>query len=323
MWGEELIEGDVQHARLGLAAAVEFWWQEQGPATRARLQAFSDGINSACAENSSLGATRREVLPVGPRDVVARTFSMFFEFSRFWDQGLAFPRVGGPGLLGGGSSAWAVGAEKSSTGEGLLLINPHIPWIDPYRMFEARILFPERSCHGATPIGLPWQSFAYTQHVGWTHTVNPLLQLWVYELDVTGGRYLHDGGHVPFETHVHLVIVRGGDPVSVTERRSLHGPVIEAPDGTLVAIRVAGVLHQPVTTALECWWQMSLAETVEELFDVEERWRLPMFNILAADSSGSVGAAFFGATPTCPGGSFDDSRRRPCPATALPSSGPA
>lgn len=310
LWDEEFLEGDVQHARLGLEAAMETWWQAQGAATRTRLQAFCDGINESCAENPALGGDRREVLPVGPRDVVARTFSMFFEFSRFWDQGLAFPPVGGPGLLGGGSSAWAVRAEKSSTGEAMLLINPHIPWIAPYRMFEARTLSPERSCHGATPIGLPWQSFAYTRKIGWTHTVNPLPQLWVYELEVTGDRYLHDGALVPFETQEHLVTVRGAEPVRVMARRSIHGPVIEAPDGTLVAIWVAGVLHQPVTTALECWWQMSLAETVDELFDTQEQWPLPMFNVLAADSSGSVGAAFCGATPARPGGTFDDSRRR-------------
>lgn len=310
LWGEEFLEGDVHHARLGLEDAVETWWQAQVPETRARLQAFCDGINAACAEDRSLGGDRREVLPVGPRDVVARTFSMFFEFSRFWDQELAFPSVGGAGLLGGGSSAWAVGAERSSTQESLLLINPHIPWIAPYQMFEARTLSPERSCHGATPIGLPWQSFAYTQHLGWTHTVNPLPQLWVYELEVTGDQYLHDGELLPVTVQEHLVPVRGGDAVRVPERRSIHGPIIEAPDGAQVAIRVAGVLHQPVTTALECWWQMSLCENVEELFDVQEQWPLPMFNILAADSHGSVGAAFCGATPTRPGGAFEDSRRR-------------
>ncbi|APX31806.1 hypothetical protein BH708_02720 [Brachybacterium sp. P6-10-X1] len=310
LWGEEFLEGDLQHAQLGLDAAVDTWWQEQQTGTRTRLQSFCDGVNDACNEDPSLGGDRREALPVGPRDVIAHTFALFFGFARFWDQGLAFPAAGGPGLLGGGSSAWAVSAEKSSKGEALLLINPHIPWIAPYRMFEARTLSPDRNCHGATPIGFPWQSFAYTEHVGWTHTVNPLPQLWVYELEVSDDHYLHDGVPVPFEMREHLVAVRADDPVAVTERRSVHGPVIDAPDGTPVAIRVAGVLHQPVTTALECWWRMSLAETVEELFDVQEQWPLPMFNILAADSSGSIGAAFCGATPARPGGAFDDSRRR-------------
>lgn len=64
-------------------------------------------------------------------------------------------------------------AERSGTGEALLMINPHIPWVGPYRMFEARTVSPGRHCHGATPIGFPWQSFAYTPEVGWTHTVNP------------------------------------------------------------------------------------------------------------------------------------------------------
>ncbi|GAA1487657.1 penicillin acylase family protein [Brachybacterium sacelli] len=310
MWGEEFVEGDVMHARFGLDAAVQTWWLAQEDQTLTRLEAFCDGFNEACAEDPARGGDRREALPITPRDVVAHTFALFFGFARFWDQELAFPAVGGPGLLGGGSSAWAVSAEKSSTHESLLLVNPHIPWVGPYRLFEARTMSPGRRCHGVTPIGFPWQSFAYTSHLGWTHTVNPLPQLWVYELEVSGDQYRFDSDLIPFTTQEHVVEVRGGDAVRVTERRSVHGPVTEAPDGTLVAIRVAGVLHEPVTTALEAWWQMSLAETVPALFSAQERRPLPMFNIIAADSTGSVGAAFCGATPRRPGGAFDDSRRR-------------
>lgn len=310
LWGEEFLEGDVQHARLGLEAAVETWWVAQEAETCARLQAFCEGFNAACAEDPARGGTRREALPVTPRDVVAHTFALFFGFARFWDQGLAFPTAGGPGLLGGGSSAWAVSAEKSTTGVSLLLINPHIPWVGPYRLFEARTLSPGRSCHGVTPIGFPWQSFAYTGHLGWTHTVNPLPQLWVYELETTGDHYLFDGDTIPFEAREHHVEVRGGEAVTVVERHSIHGPVLEAPDGATVAIRVAGVLHEPVTTALEGWWQMSLADSVPALLAAQERWPLPMFNLLAADSAGSVGAAFCGATPHRPGGTFEESRRR-------------
>lgn len=310
LWGEEFLDGDVQHARLGLEAAVETWWVAQEAQTRARLQAFCEGFNAACAEDPARGGERREALPVTPRDVVAHTFALFFGFARFWDQGLAFPAAGGPGLLGGGSSAWAVGAEKSSTDESLLMINPHIPWLGPYRLFEARTLSPGRSCHGVTPIGFPWQSFAYTSHLGWTHTVNPLPQLWVYELETAGDQYLFDGETIPFESREHHVEVRGGGTVTITERRSVHGPVTEAPDRATVAIRVAGVLHEPVTTALEGWWQMSLADSVPELFAAQEQWPLPMFNLIAADSTGSIGAAFCGATPHRPGGTFDESRWR-------------
>jgi acyl-homoserine-lactone acylase len=310
LWGEEFLGGDVDHARLGLEAAVETWWLAQEEGTRQRLEAFCEGFNAACAEDPDLGGARREALPVTARDVVAHTFALFFGFARFWDQGLAFPTAGGEGLLGGGSSAWAVTAERSGTGEALLMINPHIPWVGPYRMFEARTVSPGRHCHGATPIGFPWQSFAYTPEVGWTHTVNPLPQLWVYELETDGDRYRLGEELVPVGTREHRVEVRDGDPVTVTERRSVHGPVTTAPDGTTVAIRVAGVLHEPVTTALESWWQMSLAGSVQELLDAQERWPLPMFNIIAADASGSIGAAFCGATPHRPGGSFEDSRYR-------------
>lgn len=310
LWGEEFLDGDLQHAGLGLEVAVETWWVAQEEPTRQRLEAFCEGFNAACAEDPDLGGARRAALPVTARDVVAHTFALFLGFARFWDQGLAFPTVGGDGLLGGGSSAWAVTAEKSRTDEGLLMINPHIPWVGPYRMFEARTVSPGRRCHGATPIGFPWQSFAHTPDVGWTHTVNPLPQLWVYELETAGDRYRLGEQLVPFEVREHRVEVRDGEAVTVNERRSVHGPVTTAPDGATVALRIAGVLHRPVTSALESWWRLSLAGDVRELFAAQERWPLPMFNIIAADSSGSIGAAFCGATPHRPGGSFEDSRRR-------------
>lgn len=310
LWGEEFLDGDLQHARLGLEAAVETWWAAQEATTRQRLEAFCEGFNAACAEDPDLGGARREALPVTARDVVAHVFALFFGFARFWDQGLAFPTAGGEGLLGGGSSAWAVSAQRSRTGEALLMINPHIPWIGPYRMFEARTVSPGRRCHGATPIGFPWQSFARTPEVGWTHTVNPIPQLWVYELETDGDRYRLGEELVPVETCEHHVEVRGSETVTVTERRSVHGPVTTAPDGATVALRIAGVLHRSVTSALECWWQMSLAGSVRDLFAAQERWPLPMFNIVAADAAGSIGAAFCGATPHRPGGSFEDSRHR-------------
>lgn len=310
LWGEDFVDSDVEHARLGLETGIETWWVGQEEQTCTRLQSFCNGFNEACAEESSRGGDRREALPVTPRDVVAHTFMLFFGFARFWDQGLAFPPAGGPGLLGGGSSAWAVSADRSSTGGALLMVNPHIPWVGPYQLFEARTISPGRSCHGVTPIGFPWQSFAYTRDIGWTHTVNPLPQLWVYKLDTIGEEYRFDGELVPFEEREHLVEIRGSEAVTVTERRSVHGPVKQAPDATLVALRIAGLLHAPVTSALEAWWQMSLAETVPDLFAVQDRWPLPMFNIIAADSAGSIGAAFCGATPHRPGGAFDDSRRR-------------
>ena len=40
LWGEEFVDGDVQHARLGLETAVQTWWLAQEEQTHARLQAF-------------------------------------------------------------------------------------------------------------------------------------------------------------------------------------------------------------------------------------------------------------------------------------------
>ncbi|MGX6607889.1 penicillin acylase family protein [Micromonosporaceae bacterium Da 78-11] len=316
LWGGDFTPGDVEHAQLGLESHVEEWHTAQQEATLARLRAFCDGFNTACAEDPRRGAGRREVLPVTPRDVTAHVLKFLLGFARFWDEGLAFPPPPG-GLLGGGSSAWAVTAERSSTGEAMLLINPHVPWAGPYRMFEARTICPGRRYHGIATLGFPWQSMGYGRDMGWAHTVNPIPQLWVYDLTVIDDHYLYDDALLPLQQREHTVDVRGEQAVTVIERRTVHGPVLTAPDGADVAIRIAGVLHWPATTALESWWQMSLATSVRELLEVQDRWPLPVFNILAADSSGSIAAAYCGTAPQRPGGRFDDSRRR------LPGNDPA
>lgn len=59
LWGEEFLSGDVDHARLGLEAAVETWWLAQEEGTRRRLEAFCEGFNAACAEDPDLGGARR------------------------------------------------------------------------------------------------------------------------------------------------------------------------------------------------------------------------------------------------------------------------
>jgi acyl-homoserine-lactone acylase len=198
-----------------------------------------------------------------------------------------------------GSNSWAVAGKRSTTGNAMVMINPHLSWsLKFHRFFEFRTVSPGRDFHGCTLLGVPWQSMGYSPHVSWGHTVNPIRNLVVFELaDVEDGSYGFDGGRVDFETREHRIEVRGAEPVTVTERRSVHGPVVTAPDGKDVAIRIAGVLSNPAYHALEGWWQLSLARSVQELFDIHDRLWLPMFNITAGDAHGSVGALFCGTPP--------------------------
>ncbi|MFD5829854.1 penicillin acylase family protein [Lentzea sp. NPDC060358] len=307
-WGPAYVAEDTFTVQLGLDAQTDLWLRAQEPQTLARVAAFCDGFNAACAENPALGGDRREILPVTPRDVIGNMVRVFARFTTLDAKGLAFPPTQFFDAVG--SNGWAVSGGKSSTGHAMLVINPHLVWRGYQRFFEVRTRHPGRDFHGVALLGLPWQNMGYSPEAGWGHTVNPIPNMSVYDLELSGTTYLHDGVRRELEVTEHRLEVRGAEPVTVLERSSVHGPVVTAPDGVDVAIRIAGVLHHPATSALESWWRLSCARSVEELFQLHDRSPLPLFTMVAADSRGSIGALFCGTPPVRDHGTFDDTQRR-------------
>lgn len=307
-WGPRFLAEDTFTAELGLVAATGEWLGAQAPETLARITAFCDGFNAACADDESRGTNRRDVLPVTPRDVLAQTVRLFTRFSTVDPTGLAFSPAAFAETAG--SNGWAVSGKRSSTGNAMLVINPHLMWTGYQRWFEVRAISPGRDFHGAALLGLPWQSLGYNPAAGWGHTMSPIPNRSVYDVPVRDGSYFFDGRRRPVWTVEHELEVLGERPVTVLERRSAHGPIVTAPDGAEVAVRIAGVLHHPATAALESWWRMSLAGSVAELVAVQDDLPLPMFTLLAADAHGSVAAMYCGTPPVRPAGTFADSRRR-------------
>jgi acyl-homoserine-lactone acylase len=323
-WGPDYVVEDAFTAELGLGARTDEWVAAQLPETMERVAAFCEGFNAACEQDPSVGAARREVLPVTARDVIAHILRVLVRFNQIDGAQLAFSptafygveskQFAGPtstvGLEKPGSNSWAVAGSRSTTGNAMVMINPHMSWnLKYHRFWECRTVSPGRDFHGCTLIGAPWQSMGYSPKVAWGHTVNPIRNLVVFELkDVADGSYAFDGGREVFETREHVIEVLGADPVTVTERRSVHGPVVTAPDGKDVAVRIAGVINNPAYHCLESWWQLSLAGSVDELFATHDRTWLPMFTITAGDAKGSVGALFCGTPPVR--ASWEDTRRR-------------
>ena len=308
-WGERFLVEDTFTAQLGLQAKTDEWLGAQLPETLARIEAFCEGFNEACAEDDARGGDRRETLPVTPRDVIAHTLRILVRFNQIDGEQLAFSPTDFYGVERPGSSSWAVSGKLSSTGNALVMINPHLSWKLKYHRFvEFATVSPGREFHGCTLVGVPWQSMGYSKDIAWAHTVNPIRNLVAYELDLADGTYPLGDERLPLQTIEHTIAVKDADPVTVIERRTVHGPVVTAPDGTDVAIRIAGVLDEPAHHALEGWWQLSLATTVEELFATHDRLWLPMYTITAGDSSGSVGALFCGTPPVRE--TWADSKRR-------------
>ena len=298
-WGAAFVEDDTLTLQLGLDEATNRWMALQAADTLERLAAYCDGFNAACDDDPERGTGRRDVLPVVPRDVVAHALRVLVRFNQMDYRQLAF--APNAFMRPTGSNGWAVSGRLSTTGNAMVVINPHMSWLPGlafHRFFELRTVSPGRDFHGVSLLGVPWQTMGYSRHVGWGHTVNPIRNVTVFDLALDeDGTYAFGDGRLPLTVTEHQVEVSDAEPVTVVQRTSEHGPVLTAPDGAEVAVRMTGLLHDVTATALESWWQLSLARTVEELLATHDRMPLPMFNLVAADSAGSIAALYCGTPP--------------------------
>jgi acyl-homoserine-lactone acylase len=188
-WGEPAYESDRLVRTMGIPDRARTWYQAQREPMKSYLDSFVKGINDyAKKHEDKLAEESRLVLPIKPEDVLAHTQNVIQ---------LAFI---GSGLqrtqrqyASAGSNAWAIGPSRSANGHAMLLSNPHLPWSDLYLWFEAHLRAPGLNAYGATLIGIPVLTIAFNDHLGWTHTVNTLDGVDLYELTLYGHGYYYNG----------------------------------------------------------------------------------------------------------------------------------
>ena len=264
------------------------WYAQQDPDFRANLDAFADGINAYAAANPDAIDDRVEVvLPVSGIDVIAhahRLMNFIYVASPARTIGPAAPPVPA------GSNTWAIAPSKSESGNTLLLANPHLPWASGFfTYYEAHLVGPDFEMYGATQIGLPVIRFAFNQRMGIANTVNRMLGSTSYLLELDGEGYVYDGETMSFETDAVTYSVKQEDgsllEKTLERRHSVHGPVFERQDGTVIALRVAG-LDRPAM--LQQYFDMLSSDSFEEFQAVMARLQVPTFNIVYADSDGHI-----------------------------------
>jgi acyl-homoserine-lactone acylase len=173
----------------------------------------------------------------------------------------------------------------------MLLANPHLPWGPPaLRMFEAHLEGPDAPLYGATLLGFPVTLIGFNDAIAWSHTVNVLDAADLYALVPEGEGYRFEGRVRAFEEHTEIVRVLQQDGTTKDEplrvRRSLHGPVLELTDGSLLAVRTG--IDDVGSGWLEAWHAMGRARTLVEFEGALRTMQLPMFTVGYADRDGHV-----------------------------------
>lgn len=319
-WGERYRSSDRVVRTLGLPGQAEADLAAADPGLRAELEAFARGMNDyAKAHPERIPREARAVLPVRASDPLAHGHRILLCFLLLTGQRPLVLTVDGEVApwVSVGSNVWAIGPSRSAGGHAMLLANPHLPWGPPaLRFFEAHLMGPDAPLYGVTLLGFPVTLIGFNDSVAWSHTVNMLDAADLYAIVPEGeDAYRWDGEPRRFEEHTETVRVRQEDGSSRDEplrvRRTVHGPVIELADGTLLAVRTG--LDDVGTGWIEAWSAMGRARTLEQFEAALRTMQVPMFTVGYADRDGHVLYLSAGRIPRREGMDFFTSWGAPLP----------
>lgn len=309
---------------LNTPQAVAGFWQAQTAEVRDLIDGYVAGYNRSLAERQAQGLPAQcqgeWVRPIAAQDLVKLTRRLLVEggVGQFaealagatppaavaqvaWAQAFQLADARQQRFaLDRGSNAVAIGSERSFNGRGMLLANPHFPWVGGMRFYQMHLTIPGKlDVMGAALPGLPMINIGFNQHLAWTHTVDSSKHFTLYRLQLDpkdSTRYLLDGKSLPLDKQTLTVNVKQPDgqikAISHVVYSSVFGPVVQWP-GKLdwdnqfaYSLRDANLENDRV---LQQWYAMNQATSLKDLqASVHKIQGIPWVNTLAADDQGQT-----------------------------------
>ena len=238
----------------------------------------------------------------------------------------------GPGI---GSNSWAISGDKTNTGKPLLANDPHLAPMMPSIWYQAGLHCTTQTadCNydvaGWSMAGLPGIFIGHNDTIAWGFTnLGPDVTDLVLE-KVDGDSYLLDGKEVAFTTRAEIIKVAGGEPVVITVRETIDGPLVSdvagidtyravgadapvpapgsaeagsvlaestqsRPPAYGVALRWTALQPAPTFDAFDL---LNTARTWEEFRTAAMKLSVPAQNLLYADVAGNIGYQAPGRIP--------------------------
>lgn len=208
----------------------------------------------------------------------------------------------------GASNGWAIGSDRSASGKGMLIANPHYPWTGSNRFWEKHLVIPGKlNVYGVGLLGSPGVSIGFNSAVAWTHTVSAGKRFVLYSLNLAPGnptRYMYDGKEREMTSKVVSVAVRQTDgSIKQVEQRvffSHYGPIVNLPGfgwtpKRAVAIRDANANNTEFYAQRVA---MNAARNLDEFKQAHAKYNsIPWINTIATSADGRAWYADTSATP--------------------------
>lgn len=212
-----------------------------------------------------------------------------------------------------GSNAVAIGSSGTRDHRGLLLGNPHFPWIGTERFFQAQLTIPGKiNVTGASLYGVPFVLIGHNESVAWSHTVSTAWRFTPFELTLVKGHpteYLQDGKAVAMTPRKVTVMAKQSNgklaPVTHTLWWTRYGPIFTSLEGAISlpwttknAYAFGDVNADNLSRAVNTWFGFARASSTQQILSVLKKYQgIPWVNTIATDRAGLALYADIGDIP--------------------------
>jgi penicillin amidase len=202
----------------------------------------------------------------------------------------------------GGSNAWVIGPERSTTGRPILANDSHRALEAPNTYWQAHLSCPEFSVSGATFPGVPgFPHFGHNGRVGWaiTNAAGDAQDLYIEQFRRAGDGFevRTPDGWALATLREERIVVRGASDEFETCWLTANGPVVHGnpADGSALSLRWTAT--DQACRQFGVLRRMLLSEDARALLDAQENWVDPLNNLLVADVGGHIGYLLRGELP--------------------------
>jgi acyl-homoserine-lactone acylase len=316
------LNSDVSIRALGIVEQAKEILRTMPQESRDIIEGYAAGYNTYLREKKAAGVTgwcqgKDWVYEITPVDVIAYGQAVVATSTNFTDMiATAVPPKSEVARASGleipdfeqASNGWAIGAARSESGKGMLLANPHYPWVGSNRFWEKHLVVPgQLNIYGVGLLGNPGVAIGFNEAVAWTHTVSAGKRYVLYSLDLVPGsptRYYYDGKEREMTSKVVTIDVKQADgTLKKVEQRvffSHYGPIVNLAGLEWTAKRAVAMrdANGANTAFFEQRQAMSKARSLEEFKQAHAKYNaIPWVNTIAASSDGRAWYVDASATP--------------------------
>ena len=194
-----------------------------------------------------------------------------------------------------GSNAWAVAGNRTASGKPLLAGDPHIGYSAPSVWYEAHLSAPGFELYGHHQALNPTALLGHNTQFGWTLTMfqNDDMDLIAEKVNPANANQVwHKGQWVELQGRTEKILVKGEAPVTLTLRRSPHGPIItDAFQDSLGTTPVAmwWAFLETDNPILDAFYELNRADTLAKARAAASKIHAPGLNIVWGSAAGDIG----------------------------------